>query len=343
MSLNRVSIQNFQSLRDISLDLSRFTVIVGPSSSGKSAFVRALRMLANNRRGLDFLTHGERVCTITATTERGTVVLNRSKSNDENYYELIPTGDPKGKQKFSKLGGVTPPEVSEFLGIPQGSQSFAGQHDMPYLLADSASANASTLGRLTNVAVIFDAAREAKRQALDASKTVRLRAEDLSAAEATLSRFEHLDEQQHALSMAEEKISQAYTTARTIERITSARDSLIAAATAVRTLTSAAEAPIPDIAPVIAIQQRLTRLETVRDALISAAESHRAAMAVDLAISDEQRELDEDRAALRANTENIFRERFLADDPAAEDGEHTIIKVTRAASIAAQTVEDMNA
>lgn len=343
MSLNRVAIQNFQSLRDISLDLSRFTVIVGPSSSGKSAFVRALRTLANNRRGLDFLTHGERVCTITATTERGTVVLNRSKSNDENYYELIPTGDPTAQQKFSKLGGITPPEVSTFLGIPQGNQSFAGQHDMPYLLADSASANASTLGRLTNVSVIFDAAREAKRQALDASKTVRLRSEDLAAAEATLERFEHLDEQQHALSRAEEKISAAYTAARTIERITSARDSLIAAATAVRTLTTAAEAPIPDLSPVLDVQQRLSSLLAARDALISAAESHRAALTVMAGLDTQQQALDEDKAALRANTENIFRERFLADDPAAEDGDHTIIKVTRAAAIAAQTVEDMNA
>lgn len=38
-----IRVQGFQSLYDVSLDLGGFTVIVGPSSSGKSAFIRSVK------------------------------------------------------------------------------------------------------------------------------------------------------------------------------------------------------------------------------------------------------------------------------------------------------------
>lgn len=335
--LQSISINNFQSIHEASLDLAPLTVIVGPSSSGKSAFVRALHTLTNNRRGLDFLTHGQRVMSITARTERGTLTLSRGKGTEDNYYELIPTGSPTDRQKWSKLGGAVPEEVSAFLGIAPGPQAFAGQHDMPYMLNDSAPSNATALGRLTNVNVIFDAAREAKRRALEASKTIRLRAEDLSSATASLDRFEHLDEQQHALSMAEEKISAAYTIQRALNGIISARDSLIAAAGQVKRMQAAAAIEVPDVQPAIAAHQSINTLSAARDSLIEAASLVQAINSRLSTISDEQSDLNTEREALRANTENIFRERFEATEHSPD------IPIPLAASIAAQTVEDMSA
>jgi len=51
--IHRVRIQNFKSLRDVTVELSPVTVLIGRSGSGKSNFVQALRFLR------DWLTGGE--------------------------------------------------------------------------------------------------------------------------------------------------------------------------------------------------------------------------------------------------------------------------------------------
>jgi predicted ATPase len=43
--ISKVSIHNFKSLRDVQVDLERFTVLVGPNASGKSSILQALDLL----------------------------------------------------------------------------------------------------------------------------------------------------------------------------------------------------------------------------------------------------------------------------------------------------------
>src|SRR4051812_35403464 len=49
-----VRVQNFRSLRDVSVDLGDLTVMVGPNGSGKSTFLDALAFL---REALDISPH----------------------------------------------------------------------------------------------------------------------------------------------------------------------------------------------------------------------------------------------------------------------------------------------
>src|SRR5437870_2822982 len=43
--ISRVSIRNFKCLRDVHVNLERFTVFVGPNASGKSSILQALDLL----------------------------------------------------------------------------------------------------------------------------------------------------------------------------------------------------------------------------------------------------------------------------------------------------------
>ena len=43
--ISRVSIRNFKCLRDVQIDLERFTVFVGPNASGKSSILQAVDLL----------------------------------------------------------------------------------------------------------------------------------------------------------------------------------------------------------------------------------------------------------------------------------------------------------
>ena len=57
--ISKVSIRNFKCLRDVQIDLERFTVFVGPNASGKSSILQALNFLCRSFRGQDGIMEGE--------------------------------------------------------------------------------------------------------------------------------------------------------------------------------------------------------------------------------------------------------------------------------------------
>lgn len=241
--LNKIAIRNFQSLKRVDLDLAPFTVIVGPSSSGKSALTRAIRVLTSNQRGDSFRTHGELTTTIQAETPRGVVVLTKGKPEDS--YKLLPTGATEPK-KYTKLGGDVPEEVSAFIGIPAKDPiNYASQFDMPYLLKATASEVARVLGELTNVAPIFEAAREATRIRNQKASTLKTRSEDLQAILVKAQGYKKLREQQEALTQAEEDLTRLSLLNDRRERLISAMETTAIAQKHLQRVSAILEVPIP--------------------------------------------------------------------------------------------------
>lgn len=259
--INSVDIKNFQSLQDVSVDLAPFTVVVGPSSSGKSAFIRALSTLVSNRRGTDFISHGTTTSVITADTDKGKVSLSRSITASKNKYTIIPTGgDPVS---FTKLGGDTPSEISDFLGLyPKDPVTLALQFDKPFLLADSPGQAAQTLGSLTNVHVIFDAAREANRQRLASSQTLKTRQSDLEGVQEKLAGFEDLQDQLDSLDTAEQALARATTAEKRIAELNVHIDTLRSTKYAIAAATEVLEKELPSDARIVEAASRVASLET---------------------------------------------------------------------------------
>jgi len=56
--IHSISCKNFQSLQDVEIELGKFTVIVGASSSGKSALIRAIEAIASNSLNSDNIMQG---------------------------------------------------------------------------------------------------------------------------------------------------------------------------------------------------------------------------------------------------------------------------------------------
>lgn len=269
--LQSIEVRNFQSLHHVSLTLAPLTVIVGPSSSGKSAFGRAVRMLASNARGTSFITHGETVCTVTAVTDRGRVTLRKGK---EDSYVVIPHPDQHDsgiehpdlslQQTFTKLAGSVPEEVSAFLGIPpKDAINFAGQFDRPYLLDDTGNEVARTLGDLTNVTMVLEAAREGRRLSLAQNSTLKTRRADLAADEARIDEYRPLKDQRAALERAETLIVTAGEHRARLERLDSLTQSLRDAATALKSIQDIPAVPdIQRVREAKRLAERLARLDT---------------------------------------------------------------------------------
>src|ERR1700732_4794201 len=57
--ISKVSIRNFKCLRDVQIELERFTVFVGPNASGKSSILQALNFLSRSFQGQEGLLEGE--------------------------------------------------------------------------------------------------------------------------------------------------------------------------------------------------------------------------------------------------------------------------------------------
>lgn len=293
--IHEIEIKNFQSLKDVKVQLQPFTVIVGRSSSGKSAFTRALRTLTSNRRGHAFITNGERLTTIKAHTDKGTVTLTRGKAAADNSYTLTtPTDDPSttaAKQVFTKLGGETPEEVSRFLGISAKDPiNYASQFDKPYLLDESQGEAARVLGALTNVHVIFEGARESNRRKLNHSQELKMKAGDLEAIKEKIPQIQAISQQDKALQDAEVTIAQAQ---RTQQKIISLRSTIETLTVATRHIEAVQQlATQPDIKDTEAIAA-LERLNSYKVALQTQGSTHNAQIAA-------QRVLDDADAALAA-------------------------------------------
>jgi DNA repair ATPase RecN len=173
-TIEHVDIHDFQSLRNVSVDLGPFTVIIGASSSGKSAFLRSLTAIASNPRSSTFVSPGALKSHIQVHTSLGEVSL--TKGSGHTQYDVQHSGSEV--QTHTKLAGSVPEDAQKILGYTE--TDVAAQFDRPYLLDESGASIARTLGDLTNVSIIFEAVREANRRKNESSAKLKTRQEDLA-------------------------------------------------------------------------------------------------------------------------------------------------------------------
>lgn len=280
--LTRLSIRNFQSLHVVDLDLEPLTVIVGPSSSGKSALVRALRTLTANARGSAFVSSWAKRTVIAADltdtkdpeSPRGTLTLTRGAKTEDNSFVIDPPPGPNEDappSRYTKLGGEVPPEVSRFLRIaPNDPLHFAAQFDRPFLLDDSPAEVARTLAELTNVHVIFAAAREANRARGNAASEQRTRVNDLAQVTTRIKSFAPLKDWLPAMDRATDALERARSIAEQIFRLSHESQALAAAQATISNLAPRLARPTPTLERVEAAFTLTSRLrEHLRSLLLA--------------------------------------------------------------------------
>ncbi len=291
--IERIEIRNFQSLRSIDLELGRYTVIVGPSSSGKSALLRAIRAVASNVSGDSVITRGATACAVTVRTADAAVTLEHSRGAWR--YRLV---DGQGEREYSKLNRSVPEDVTRALGIdpvPANgfSRNVAGQFDRPYLLTESGAVVARELGALTNVDTIYAAVREANRRLRTDAATLKTRKADLEQARADAARFAGLKNQLDDCDRAERTLSVVTNLQRRVERLRAAVAALDVAETIVARTTVP---PAPDTGALDEAQNRLHRL---RDYLGTIQRHQIAYRAAHTAVEAAERAEADDTAAVR--------------------------------------------
>lgn len=202
--LTEVHVRDFQSLRRVELALGKFTVVMGPSNVGKTAVLRAIRMVAQNVSAPKIVVaHGARSAQATLLFEDGKVSAKRGTSL--SVYTL--DGD-----SYPKSGQAVPEDVANFLRFVEvegETLNFAFQHDLPFLLDATSTTTAKVFGDLTNVNRILDAVREAARRRREVQSVLKVRRGDVESLKAKAEAFRGIPAQQKAVEAAWQAYRQA--------------------------------------------------------------------------------------------------------------------------------------
>lgn len=201
IKIEYIEIENFQSHSHTKLVLDEgVNVIIGPSDSGKTAVIRAMKWIFfNEPSGTDIIKKGEISAKVTLKLNTGVKII-RGRDKSKNYYEIV-TEDGE-VQRFEGFGLTVPQEVIEITGINKidlgnikMSLNIAEQLESPFLITDSPSIKANALGKLAGVDIIDKALGNLSKDIYEINNDRKSIEKEIKNQESFLESFKYLDEE----------------------------------------------------------------------------------------------------------------------------------------------------
>lgn len=196
-----ITLENFQSHKytDVKFD-EKYNVIVGPSDSGKSAIIRAIKWaLYNEPSGDYFIREGESECSVTLEFNDGSI-LKRYRNKSKNQY--IFTKNNGEEMIFEGFGSKIPEDITDSIGIKKiyldsdesNAINLGEQLEGPFLLSEKSSTRASAIGRLVGVNIIDDALKDVLKDTRALSITKKHLEENNKSLNEEIKEYDYLDD-----------------------------------------------------------------------------------------------------------------------------------------------------
>lgn len=212
-SIKSLYCEDFQSHSKTKIDLAPeggLTILWGPTDSGKTAIVRALRLLFYNvPSGTDFIRVGRSTAIVAIELSDGTKVV-RERSKSVNRYRIVKEG--KSPQIFEGFGASVPLEVQEATGVRVVSigdslnltLNLSEQLDGPFLgKSVSGPAKAKILGALAGTEEVDKAQRDVGLDLHRAGQEETRLAGEIKALDARITEYDYLPELAERISALE--------------------------------------------------------------------------------------------------------------------------------------------
>jgi len=300
--LERLQLKNFQNqkLRRIKFD-PHVTTIVGPSDSGKSSIIRALRwVIFNGIRSDRFIRHGETEAEVRIAVDGRSVTRRRAAGGDNTYH--------LDEQEYRAFGNGVPEPIEQLFNM--NAVNTQQQHDPIFWFSDTPGQVSRNLNEIVDLKII-----DATLYRLNVTLKTAIRAKD--AADGTLAivqeevnhlayvpslitdykavksdeaTYQGLRERHSSLARIHAKAHDGFLTLRALAKVTKSGEAVVGAARrtevadarvyTIRTLIADAKkkeeqiaTPIPDIASLEAARPNtpMDRREAIQE-LISTAE-----------------------------------------------------------------------
>lgn len=244
--ISSLEIYNFQSIKYAKIDFGKMTVITGDSDVGKSAIIRALRALILNRVSAQYSHKGKGPIEITVVTDRGKVSIAREEGKSAVYYV--------NGEKYSNIGRQVPKEVVDILAIREYQidkditimPALMRQLDPQFLLQQGSAVISKTIGRISNISIVFAAIRKASADVVALQAETATEQTKLDIVKRDLDEFADLDARErvaNALKVALEnaktsslKLEEAKALVKSLEGIDSEKHTLFLKFKALETL-----------------------------------------------------------------------------------------------------------
>jgi len=154
----KLVLRHFQPHKKLTIEFGeRVTCIVGPTDTGKSSVLRALRWICLNRIGSrSFISWWSKFTTVTLYVD-GHVI--RRRKGKANLYEM-------DGQEFKAFGTTVPEPIARVLNVSE--ENFQRQIDPPLWLAESPAQVGRELNKIVNLDIIdhtMEAVAKRKREA----------------------------------------------------------------------------------------------------------------------------------------------------------------------------------
>jgi DNA repair ATPase RecN len=211
--LKRVRIQQFQSLESVTLDLGRFTVIIGKSDVGKSAVIRAIKAAVTNQAGQAFIKAGAKSTGVGLLFDDTRVAWRKTATAVSASSEYKTATDT-----FTKIGREVPASIASLLRM--GELTIAGervfptihsQFHLPFLMGESPLSRARIIGEVTGINIIYAATREAQARERSAKQRLSTLAEKLDQVNLAIKGLGNLASIQQTLDRAKRSFKLAAT------------------------------------------------------------------------------------------------------------------------------------
>jgi exonuclease SbcC len=150
--LRKISIKNFQSHKDTTLDLvPNINVICGKSTTGKTAIIRALQWLVTNRplgnRFLSNFSDEDSSVRVELTLDDGHKITLEKDDHNTGYYIYDPTG--KEQEAWPKVGTQVPDQITKLINMDD--LNIQNQLDEHFLITSAPGEVARVMNRITKI------------------------------------------------------------------------------------------------------------------------------------------------------------------------------------------------
>ena len=186
--IKNIRIENYQSHKNTFLEFSEgINVISCNSNSGKTALLRALNWVINNRpQGIAFkssFSDKKDLCEVSIDINNN--IITRKKNNSVNSYEI------GSSLIFDTLGNNIPIEVSNIINM--SDINIQNQFEKHFLLTDSAGEVGRTINKVVNLDIIDELISNLNSKVLSINKEMDIKKQDLDKIYLNLDKFKDLD------------------------------------------------------------------------------------------------------------------------------------------------------
>ena len=181
--IKSLHIQNFQSHKDTALEFDPgVNVIVGSSDSGKSAIIRAFKLVAQNKpEGDAYRSHWGGKTLITATFDNCTVERERDK---ENIYRL-------NKSEYRAIGTGIPNDIAAVINL--NDINLQQQHDKPFLISNTAGEVAQHFNAIAHLEQIDDSIKKVNQWNREITASIKSKTNLIANLQEEHKKYESLD------------------------------------------------------------------------------------------------------------------------------------------------------